>query len=503
MVKRVAARQYKAKKNKNTVLLWRPNSDGEDGAPNPQRLAMASKADVLGYGGSAGGGKTDLLLGLAATQHQRSVIFRRVFPSLRGVIERSREIFNPGGVEHGKDRFNESLHRWSLAGGRMVEFEAMQHEKDKGKQRGRPRDFYGIDEATEFSRSQVEFVMAWNRSTDPGQHCRTVMTFNPPIDEAGSWVVDYFLPWLAYLHPDTLTHPNPANPGELRWFATIDGKETECESGGPFEHGDEMIKPLSRTFIPAKLVDNPYLANTGYEAVLQSLPEPLRSQMLHGDFSASVEPDPWQIIPTPWVKAAQARWLEREKPEDVTLSGVGLDPARGGQDKATIAKRYATWFAEVTSFPGVMVPDGPTLAGLVVNDLGDEEPGYINIDIIGVGSSPYDSLRELYSGVVAVNAAARSDYTDRSGKLRMANLRAEYHWRLREALDPVHGDDLALPPGDEVVADLCAARYKLTAGGRIQVEDKERIKERIGRSPDVGEAIMLANLATPRGIFFG
>ncbi len=466
MVKRVAARQYKAKKNKNTVLLWRPNPDGEDGAPNPQRLAMASKADVLGYGGAGGGGKTDLLLGLAATQHQRSVIFRRVFPSLRGVIERSREIFNPGGVEHGKDRFNESLHRWSLAGGRMVEFEAMQHEKDKGKQRGRPRDFYGID-------------------------------------ETGSGVVDYFLPWLAYLHPDTLIHPNPARPGELRWFATIDGKETECEGGQTFEHGDEMIKPLSRTFIPAKLADNPYLANTGYEAVLQSLPEPLRSQMLHGDFSASVEPDPWQIIPTPWVKLAQARWLEREKPEDVTLSGVGLDPARGGADKATIAKRYATWFAEVTAFPGVMVPDGPTLVGLVVNDLGDEEPGYINVDIIGVGSSPYDSLRGLYSGVVAVNAAARSDYTDRSDKFRMANLRAEYHWRLKEALDPVHGDDLALPPGDEVVADLCAARYKLTAGGRIQVEDKDRIKERIGRSPDVGEAIMLANLTTRRGIFFG
>ena len=83
----------------------------------------------------------------------------------------------------------------------------------------------------------------------------------------------------------------------------------------------------------------------------------------------------------------------------------------------------------------------------------------------------------------------------------MRNKRAEYYWRMREALEPEHGDDVALPPGAEVVADLCAARYKLTTAG-IQIEDKEAIKERIGRSPDVGEAILLANLQYIRGVFF-
>jgi hypothetical protein len=485
--------------------LWQPNPD-RDGKPNPQRLALESEADVLGYGGQSGGGKTELLLGLSL-QHKYSVIFRRVFPSLRGLIERSREVFNPGGDERRRDSFNEQLHRWQFEDGRQLEFEACQYEKDREKQRGRPRDFHGFDEATEFTRSQIEFITAWNRSTDPSQRCRVVLTFNPPADEGGTWVIDFFLPWLAHLHPDQFQHPNPAKPGDLRWYATVDGKETECADGKSFEHKGETIYPRSRTFIPAALSDNPPLEKTGYRAVLQSLPEPLRSQLLHGDFSAATEADPWQVIPTVWVRLAQQRWLERVKPtvwveqdngefveEDVSLSGVGVDPSRGGRDKTAIVKRYDNWFAPPLTYPGVQVQDGPTVALLVKEAIGEDEPGYINIDVIGIGSSAYDSLTPMYYDTTnPINASLASGYRDRSGKLKMRNIRAEYHWRMREALDPEHGDDLALPPGNEIVADLCAARYKLTTAG-IVIEEKEKIKERIGRSPDVGEAIMLAHL---------
>ena len=213
---------------------------------------------------------SDLLLGLAATHHKRSVIFRRVFPSLRGMIERSREVFNPGNSRYSQDRYNESHHRWNLGPGKQLEFEACQYETDREKQRGRPRDFYGFDEATEFTQSQIEFITAWNRSVDPEQRCRVILTFNPPATEAGTWVINYFLPWLAFLHPDQFNHPNPAKPGELRWFATIEGDEVECESGETFEHNGESIRPRSRTFIPANLSDNPYLEETGYRTVLQS-----------------------------------------------------------------------------------------------------------------------------------------------------------------------------------------------------------------------------------------
>lgn len=470
--------RFGAAKGKNGRRIWTPNA-------GPQTMAYNSPADVLGYGGAGGGGKTDLLLGLASTAHRQSVIFRRVFPNLRAIIERSRDILT-------NERYNESLHRWILDNGRMIEFEACQYEKDKEKQRGRPRDFYGFDEATEFSRSQVEFIIAWLRSTAPGQRCRVVLTFNPPTNDAGGWVVDYFLPWLAYLYPDTFTHPAPAAPGELRWYATIDGKETECKDGTPFEHNGEKIKPLSRTFIPARLEDNPYLNDTNYRSVLQSLPEPLRSQMLYGNFAAAAEDDPWQVLPTAWVRLAQDRWTQRERP-NTPLTGVGADCARGGNNKTTIARRYDNWFDEVISYPGKETPTGPIVADKVRQAVGDASPLYINVDVIGVGSSVYDSLSPAYPQCKPVNVADASDYRDKSGMFKARNVRAEMYWRMREALDPEHGDNLALPPGAELLADLCAARYSVSSAG-ILIEPKDGIKERIGRSPDVGEAILLAHL---------
>ncbi len=78
---------------------------------------------------------------------------------------------------------------------------------------------------------------------------------------------------------------------------------------------DERILPQSRTFIPALLKDNPHLHDTNYEAILQGLPEPFRTQLLYGDFGASVQANPWQVLPTDHVRAAQKRWREMEKPE--------------------------------------------------------------------------------------------------------------------------------------------------------------------------------------------
>jgi len=120
----------------------------------------------------------------------------------------------------------------------------------------------------------------------------------------------------------------------------------------------------------------------------------------------------------------------------------------------------------------------------------------VNVDLIGVGTSVYDFLHEM-DGVDAqgVNVASGADQTDRSGKFKMRNVRAWMYWSLREALDPQLGEDLALPPDSELLADLCAPRWKVSAQG-IQVESKEDIIERLGRSPDSGDAVALAHLET-------
>ena len=419
-----------------------------------------------------------MLLGLAGEAHRQSIVFRRIFPNLRFLVERSKQIY-------AGNSYNETSHVWRLPDGNMIEFGAMQYEHDRANFQGRPHDFIGVDEAPEFTESQILFVMAWNRSTDEGQRVRVVLTGNPPMDEAGAWIVRRYAAWL------DKKHPHPARPGELRWYATIDGKETEMPDGAKFTHKGETFIPRSRTFIPAKLSDNVFLSADGrYKSVLQSLPEPLRSQLLDGDFDASSMPDPFQIIPTEWVRLAQKRWAETERPT-TPLTAVGLDPSRGGMDKTALAKRYDSWFDDVISWPGVVAKDGGTVAELARQAIGDKEPAYINVDVNGIGSSVYDHLKVMYENVNPFNGAEGSEYRDKSGKLKMRNKRAEMYWRMRDALDPVEGDKIALPPDTELLADLCSARYEVSSAG-VKVEEKEKIKERIGRSPDVGEAVMMA-----------
>ena len=451
------------------TIQWTP-------LPGPQSEAYECQADELFYGGAAGGGKTDLALGLALTRHRRSLILRREATQLRGIVDRSREVVGAGGS------FNSVLGVWRV-GNRVLELGGCQHEHDRTKYQGRPHDLIVFDEAPEFLESQVRFICGWARTEDPKQRVRVLLTGNPPTSAEGMWVVDRYAPWL---DPG---HHNPAEPGELRWYAMMDGAEAEVCGPEPFEHEDELITPQSRTFIPAKVEDNPFYLASGYKAQLQSLPEPLRSQMLRGDFSAGVGDDPWQVIPSDWVRMAQARWTERGAPTSQMVA-VGLDAARGGQDRTVFAPLYgANYFGELQSYPGELTPTGDAAAALCLAWVQGEPQ--INVDVIGIGAAVYDALRQQYLNTRGVNFAEGTSSTDASGRLRFANVRAHAYWALREALDPQAGYDVALPPGREILAELTAAQWRVS-GRTVQVEPKADIIKRLGRSPDKADAMVLA-----------
>lgn len=446
---------------------------------------------------------TDLLLGLAGTAHYNSIIFRRVFPSMRGIIERSREVYNCRGDAHAKDSYNESLHMWRMADGRIVEMGSMQYHDDRENYRGRPHDLYAWDEVTEFSQSQFTFVNAWNRSARPGVRCRVVATCNPPTTAEGQWVVKYWGPWLDD------KHPNPARVGEVRWFVMDKGKSIEVPDGNPFMLNGEIAYPKSRTFIAATLADNPYLEKTGYRATLQGLPEPLRSQMLYGDFKAGMKDSAWQVIPTAWVDAAIARGKAQTAP-DVPLTCLGVDPSRGGDDFA-IAPRYGNWFAPIETHTRETIGgeiDGPIGAKLVTDA---HRPGAeINLDGIGIGTSVYDQLKDMAGLVVnTINVAMPAKgfdglnevpMMDKTGRFKLTNIRTATLWKLREALDPESGENLCFPDDDELRADLTAPTYKVTSAGYV-VEPKHgpgSISERLGRSPGKGDALALAFWQVPQ-----
>lgn len=471
VARRVLTRIGKPIKERKSTI-WEPQ-------PGPQRDAYFSQADELFYGGAAGGGKTDLALGLALTAHRKTQFFRRIYKDLRPAMDRSREILAGTGAS-----LNEQIHVWrNIPGNRQLEFGAVQLDKDKERWKGHPGDLKVFDEVCDFTEAQYIFITAWARTTAPGQRVRTLCTGNPPTTPEGEWVLRR---WGAWLDKSHAKFPTP--PGQLRWYAVVDGVEQEYESGEPFTHNGEVVKPKSRTFIPARLTDNAFLRETDYGSVLQSLPEPLRSQLLNGDFTIRANDDIWQVIPTEWVLDAQRRGREREKPI-TPLTAVACDVARGGKDKTVIAKLYGNWFDPLIAHSGTETPNGDIVASLIAQHINKQTPAAI--DVVGVGASPFDVLSRQGYNIIGINNGSGSTASDESGINGFVNLRAETYWKFREALDPKNRNEIALPDDRELLADLCAARYRVV-GKRYQIEAKEDIQKRIGRSPDRGDAVVMA-----------
>jgi len=442
----------------------------------PQTKALDSEADITFYGGAAGGGKTDLAIGLALTKHKKSIIFRREATQLTGVIDRMTEIIGNREGYNGQEKI------WRLDG-RQVEFGSMPHPGDETKYQGRPHDLIVYDEIPHFLESMVRFTMGWLRTTEEGQRCRVVFTGNPPTDSQGDWVIPFFGPWLDE------KHPNPAKPGELRWFAVIDGEDIEVDSQEQIKHKGQLITPKSRTFIPSLVTDNQYLVNTDYIATLQALPEPLRSQMLYGDFSAGRTDGEWQVIPTRWVDQAMERWTEQPPEQYQRMEAMGVDPNRGGQDKMILSPRHGPWFARQISYTGAEVPDGQTGASLVIKNL--THGAVPLVDMIGYGSSCYDHLTTFGVEAIALNGSKSDARRDISDQLNFPNLRSYWIWKMRDLLDPRNGYNLMLPVDAELKADLCSYEYKMTARG-MQIRSKQEMKERLGRSPDKGDSLIYA-----------
>lgn len=494
--------------------------------PGPQLDAAMSEADITGYGGAAGGGKSYLIAGLAISRHQRSAIIRPQKNQTKKFVQELTKILGT------RDGYSSGTSSWTLTSPdgveRYIEFYGLDNPGDEEKQQGVDFDLKAYDEVTQMREADIRYTLTWNRTDDTKQKVRALLTFNPPTSPEGRWVIRYFAPWIDPSYPAD----RKAKDGELRWFATV-GDNKDYEVGGPqpfivktlpdgrampwysFNPKDhtpeEIIRPESRTFFHAKVTDNPYYMATGYMQKLQALPEPLRSQMLKGDFLAGVEDDANQLIPTAWIDAAVQRWKDRQA--DIRAHGtgpmdsIGVDAARGGNmgshlgamgnDELVIAPRYGTYFAELKAYKGVSIDDGAKAAGLVIAELRDNAP--VHIDVVGIGTSPFDFLRQNNIYTIPINGAAASVGVDASGLLRFANFRAEYHWRLREALDPLNPNPIALPPDEQMAVDLAAPRWWLTKAG-ITIEAKDDIKKRLGRSPDRGEAVMFANITTPKRV---
>ena len=226
-------------------ILFQPNE-----GPQTDFLA-ASETDVL-YGGAAGGGKSYAMLvdplRYCHRPAHRALILRRSMPELRELIDKSRELY-PKAFPGCKFREVEKI--WNFPSGAKLEFGFLERDADVYRYQGQAYSWIGFDEITHLP---TEFP--WNylasrlRTTDseitPYMRC----TANPG-GVGAHWVKKRYLD----------DKPNES-------FIGKDG--------------------LTRKFIPARLEDNPYLAEDGrYEQMLKALPDVQRKQLLEGNWDVN------------------------------------------------------------------------------------------------------------------------------------------------------------------------------------------------------------------------
>jgi hypothetical protein len=455
-------------------LKWMPHA-------GPQQEAYFSKADILLYGGQAGGGKTSLILGLALTAHRRSLVMRQEYTEL-GYI--TGEAIKINGTRAGFNGSNPPSLR--TADGRFIQFSGAKLETLE-KSMGQPFDLKAFDEAVHFPEEVIRFHLGWLRTDDPNQRTRVVLGTNPPVNAQGDWIIPMFAPWL------DITHPNPAKPGELRWFVRDpDGNDFETPGPEPYQFPgqDKPLMPMSRTFIPAALSDNPVYANDkNYIAALDSMPEPYRSALRDGNFMLSRADQDWQVIPTQWIIDAQKRW--RNKRPEYQMTAMGIDVGAGGADRVVIAARYGEWYAPLIVKSGKDAPNGSAQAALIVQHRADGCGVVVDVGG-GYGGDCVGRLKDNQIVATKFNGSAGSTQRALDGRVFL-NERARAYWRFREALNPdqAGGSLVALPDDSELRSEL-AAICQIPDVAKIQVESKVEVKKRLGRSPDKADAVVMA-----------
>lgn len=215
-----------------------------------------------------------------------------------------------------------------------------------------------------------------------------------------------------------------------------------------------------------------------------------------GEFATDAEDG---VIPLSWVEAAVERWHEwQDAGGEGVVTSIGVDPSggRAGSNIATIA--VCKDFVKIDRLHEIPIGDpdesAMAIAGYIRGKLRVNKGACAYVDPIGIGSGILHRLLEMNMNVRGYHASKGTELFDSSGEVGFLNWRAAGWWLLREMLTPNSKFGVCLPPDADglLVGDLTTPKQKMTSRGMRQVEAKESIKRRLGRSTDYGDAVIHA-----------
>ena len=248
-----------------------------------------------------------------------------------------------------------------------------------------------------------------------------------------------------------------------------------------------------KIFIPALPKENPYLPETYIDSLREAFkhrPELLLAN-LEGSWDSLEGSD--IVIKDIWIRQAEA--VHRPIIDNRQKRIIVCDVSRFGDDETVI------YYMEDTDIKDEIIygkKDTMQTAGKIHIFAQEKNVDLIGIDEIGVGAGVVDRLIEMGNNVLPINSASTSE-----NKRKYYNLRAQMWW---EAGEMFANKDIKLTwngksgEDKELQRQLTAPTY-LIKNGKIKIEEKEKIKDRLGRSPDRADTYVMGLYTLKHAVF--
>lgn len=352
----------------------------------------------------------------------------------------------------------------------------------------------GVDELVAFGRKPSDY----DEAAFQGIHSRYVLVI---LDEAAGIPADLYNAVESITTNDDsriLAIGNPDNPSS--YFAHI------CTPGGLWNvvHVNGLETPaFTGEEFPDELL--PYLISRRWveeQAQEHGEDSPWYQSRVLGIFPENAENT---VVPLSWAQACKYLDPEERPPlptkqvdgKDVPdyVVHLGVDVGAGGDETSICVRQgpraimHREWSKRTVS------PEAAT--GLIMSVVREWKPVKIKVDSNGIGWAICGMLRkelkeaEITSQVVPVNVG-----TAARRKERFPKMRDELWWEVGRELSRQQVWDLTDVP-DAAIGQLTAPQYALDSSGRTKVEQKDETRKRLGRSPDLADALLLAFYDAP------